>query len=133
VDTIKEAQRRFLDPGQNYGGDRCRGKGYQPAVLPLPLIRLLEEAIDAEDETAVAKDTDAALATASRQRAERLIALQKKPRWLHGLTCVRPANSVTPPTSAGCSQCSFCKAERPRMHLIWDPLAKIRPEEVTPI
>ncbi|MEW6081855.1 MAG: helicase-related protein [Bacillota bacterium] len=44
----------------------------------IPLIRLIEEAIDAEDESAAAKDTDAALAVASRERAERLIALQKK-------------------------------------------------------
>jgi superfamily II DNA or RNA helicase len=44
----------------------------------VPLVRLIENAIDAEDESAGARETDAALSTASRERAERLMALQKK-------------------------------------------------------
>ncbi len=44
----------------------------------VPLARLIEEAIDNDDEAAGAREADAALAAASRDRAERLIALQKK-------------------------------------------------------
>jgi superfamily II DNA or RNA helicase len=44
----------------------------------VPLARLIENAIDSEDESVAARETDAALAAASEARAERLIALQKK-------------------------------------------------------
>ena len=44
----------------------------------VPLVRLIESAIDSEDESAGARETDAALAAASSERAERLMALQKK-------------------------------------------------------
>jgi hypothetical protein len=44
----------------------------------VPLVRLIESAIDAEDESASARETDTALTTASNERAERLMALQKK-------------------------------------------------------
>jgi superfamily II DNA or RNA helicase len=42
------------------------------------LVRLIESAIDTDDESAGARETDAALAAASNDRAQRLIALQKK-------------------------------------------------------
>jgi superfamily II DNA or RNA helicase len=44
----------------------------------VPLVQLIERAIDAEDESVVMRQTDAALSTASSERAKRLIALQKK-------------------------------------------------------
>ena len=44
----------------------------------VPLVRLIENAIDAEDESASARETDTALTTASNERAERLMALQRK-------------------------------------------------------
>jgi superfamily II DNA or RNA helicase len=44
----------------------------------VPLVRLIERAIDTDDEAASARDTDAALITASNERAGRLLALQKK-------------------------------------------------------
>ncbi|GIV04317.1 MAG: helicase [Fimbriimonadales bacterium] len=44
----------------------------------VPLVRLIESAIDSDDESAGARETDAALAAASSERAERLMALQKK-------------------------------------------------------
>ncbi len=44
----------------------------------VPLVRLIESAIDSDDESASARETDVALATASKERAARLIALQKK-------------------------------------------------------
>ncbi|GIW42354.1 MAG: hypothetical protein KatS3mg076_2931 [Candidatus Binatia bacterium] len=44
----------------------------------VPLVRLIESAIDSDDESAGARETDAALAAASSERAERLVALQKK-------------------------------------------------------
>jgi superfamily II DNA or RNA helicase len=44
----------------------------------VPLVRLIESAIDNDDETAGARETDSALAVVSRERAERLVALQKK-------------------------------------------------------
>ncbi|MEJ5376513.1 MAG: helicase-related protein [bacterium] len=44
----------------------------------VPLVRLIESAIDSDDESTSARETDVALATASNERAARLIALQKK-------------------------------------------------------
>jgi len=44
----------------------------------VPLVRLIESAIDSDDEFAGAREADAALAAAPSARAERLIALQKK-------------------------------------------------------
>jgi len=44
----------------------------------VPLVRLIESAIDADDESASYRETEAALTMASSDRAERLIALQKK-------------------------------------------------------
>lgn len=44
----------------------------------VPLVSLMEEAIDSEDPRQAARNADAALSTASRDRAERLITLQKK-------------------------------------------------------
>ncbi|RLB03097.1 MAG: helicase, partial [Deltaproteobacteria bacterium] len=44
----------------------------------VPLVKLIEKAIDSDDETEIQKEADAALDQASRERAERLIALQKK-------------------------------------------------------
>lgn len=44
----------------------------------VPLVKLIERAIDAEDSDEVAADTDTVLGTASVDRAEQLIALQKK-------------------------------------------------------
>lgn len=44
----------------------------------VPLVRLIERAIDSEDEAVGAGETDTALSGASRERAEQLIALQKK-------------------------------------------------------
>jgi superfamily II DNA or RNA helicase len=44
----------------------------------VPLVRLIESAIDSDDESASARETDAALSTASHERAARLMALQKK-------------------------------------------------------
>jgi len=44
----------------------------------VPLVRLIESAIDNDDESASARETDAALTTASNERAARLMALQKK-------------------------------------------------------
>jgi hypothetical protein len=44
----------------------------------VPLVRLIESAIDNDDESAGARETDAALTTASHERAARLMALQKK-------------------------------------------------------
>lgn len=44
----------------------------------VPLVRLIESAIDTDDESASARETDAALSTASNERAGRLMALQKK-------------------------------------------------------
>jgi len=44
----------------------------------VPLVKLMEEAIDSEDGSEAEKKTDVALDAASRDRAERLIALQKK-------------------------------------------------------
>ncbi|MEW6307569.1 MAG: helicase-related protein [Bacillota bacterium] len=44
----------------------------------VPLLRLIESAIDDADESASARETDAALSAASNERAARLIALQKK-------------------------------------------------------
>jgi len=44
----------------------------------VPLVRLIEEAIDSEDATAVASATDTELRSASSEKAESLIALQKK-------------------------------------------------------
>ena len=44
----------------------------------VPLVRLIERAIDSDDETEASQATDDALSTASRERAERLLALQKK-------------------------------------------------------
>ena len=44
----------------------------------VPLVRLIENAIDADDEAASSRETEAALTAASNEKAERLIALQKK-------------------------------------------------------
>ncbi len=44
----------------------------------VPLVRLIENAIDTDDESASVQETDAALSTASNERAGRLMALQKK-------------------------------------------------------
>ena len=44
----------------------------------VPLVRLIENAIDAEDQSLIVGQTDAALTTASQERAERLLAIQKK-------------------------------------------------------
>lgn len=44
----------------------------------IPLVKLLEKAIDSGDESITASDTETFLVTASRERAERLISLQKK-------------------------------------------------------
>jgi superfamily II DNA or RNA helicase len=44
----------------------------------VPLVKLIEDAIDSEDESSAASQTSAALNAASKERAERLIALQKK-------------------------------------------------------
>ena len=44
----------------------------------VPLVRLIERAIDSDDETEAAQATDDALSSASRERAEALLALQKK-------------------------------------------------------
>jgi hypothetical protein len=44
----------------------------------VPLVRLIESAIDTDDESASARETDAALTAASTERAKRLMALQKK-------------------------------------------------------
>ena len=44
----------------------------------VPLVRLIERAIDSDDETEASQATDDALSTASRERAEKLLALQKK-------------------------------------------------------
>ena len=44
----------------------------------VPLVRLIERAIDSDDETESAQETDKALSSASSERAERLMALQKK-------------------------------------------------------
>lgn len=44
----------------------------------VPLVKLIENAIDSEDESVAVRETDTTLATASRGRAEKLIALQKK-------------------------------------------------------
>jgi len=44
----------------------------------VPLVKLIEDAIDSEDESSAANNTSAALDAASKERAERLIALQKK-------------------------------------------------------
>ena len=44
----------------------------------VPLVRLIERAIDSDDETGASQATDDALSSASRERAERLLALQKK-------------------------------------------------------
>jgi len=44
----------------------------------VPLAKLLEQAIDEDDGTQAAKETDISLPTASKERAEKLIALQKK-------------------------------------------------------
>jgi superfamily II DNA or RNA helicase len=44
----------------------------------VPLVRLIESAIDSDDESESARETDAALTTASNERAARLMALQKK-------------------------------------------------------
>ena len=45
----------------------------------VPLLQLIEKAIDADDETEVSQATDNALSTASSERAEELLALHKKP------------------------------------------------------
>lgn len=44
----------------------------------VPLVRLIESAIDSEDEAASSRETEAALSSASNERAGRLMALQKK-------------------------------------------------------
>ena len=44
----------------------------------VPLVRLIESAIDSEDEAASSRETEAALTSASNERAARLMALQKK-------------------------------------------------------
>ena len=44
----------------------------------VPLVKLIEKAIDSEDETKIEAETDAALDLASKEKAERLIGLQKK-------------------------------------------------------
>ena len=44
----------------------------------VPLVRLIERAIDSDDETEAPQATDDALSTASSERVERLLALQKK-------------------------------------------------------
>lgn len=44
----------------------------------MPLIRLIEQAIDSEDETRGAQEADVALSSASSEKAERLMNLQKK-------------------------------------------------------
>ncbi len=44
----------------------------------VPLVQLIERAIDSDDETEASQTADDALSTASRERAERLLALQKK-------------------------------------------------------
>lgn len=44
----------------------------------VPLVRLIERAIDSDDEAESSRETDSALAASSHERAERLIALQKK-------------------------------------------------------
>ena len=44
----------------------------------VPLVKLIEQAIDAEDSVVIRTNTDAVLKAASRERAERLIALQRK-------------------------------------------------------
>lgn len=44
----------------------------------VPLVKLIEKAIDSDDETDVGVEADAVLDLASKERAERLIALQKK-------------------------------------------------------
>jgi len=44
----------------------------------VPLVRLIESAIDSEDEVASSRETEAALTSASAERARRLMALQRK-------------------------------------------------------
>src|SRR5690606_8682377 len=44
----------------------------------VPLVRLIESAIDTDDESVAARQADAALAAATNERAARLVALQKK-------------------------------------------------------
>ncbi len=44
----------------------------------VPLVKLIEKAIDCDDETEIGVEADAVLDLASKERAERLIALQKK-------------------------------------------------------
>ncbi|MBW2149003.1 MAG: DUF3883 domain-containing protein, partial [Deltaproteobacteria bacterium] len=44
----------------------------------VPLVKLIEQAIDADDATDVAREMDTALTSASKERAENLISLQKK-------------------------------------------------------
>ena len=44
----------------------------------VPLVRLIERAIDSDDESEASQATDEALSSASRERAEKLVALQKK-------------------------------------------------------
>ena len=44
----------------------------------VPLVRLIEHALDSDDETTSAETTETALKSASNERAERLMALQKK-------------------------------------------------------
>jgi len=44
----------------------------------VPLVKLIEKAIDSDDETEIGVEADAVLDLASKERAERLIALQKK-------------------------------------------------------
>jgi superfamily II DNA or RNA helicase len=44
----------------------------------IPLLKLIEKAIDSDDAAEAARETETALSTASRDRAERLVALQRK-------------------------------------------------------
>ncbi|MBC8462627.1 MAG: DEAD/DEAH box helicase family protein, partial [Deltaproteobacteria bacterium] len=44
----------------------------------VPLVRLIENSLDSDDESVAVKETEEALISASKERAERLVALQKK-------------------------------------------------------
>ena len=59
----------------------------------VPLVRLIERAIDSDDETEASQATDDALSSASRERAERLLALQKKTSLASRLD-LRPARDL---------------------------------------
>ncbi len=44
----------------------------------VPLVRLIEQAIDSDDEAGISQETESALKSASNERAEQLVALQKR-------------------------------------------------------